>query len=95
MTYKKITVFDTITGQYTEITVTQTVYDEYRRGKWRIDKNNAKHNANETPISSLIDGKRERCKYRELHDTSSTPEKMAIKNEKINHLGRALDLLDE
>ena len=31
-----VTVFNTITLQYEEIKVTRAVYNEFRRGKWRI-----------------------------------------------------------
>ena len=51
-----VTVFNTIALQYEEIKVTRAVFNEFRRGKWRISKNDDKHSANETPFSSLLGG---------------------------------------
>ena len=51
-----VTVWNTVTYRYEETAVTQEVYDEYRRGEWRIGKNDDKHCANETPFSALIGG---------------------------------------
>lgn len=51
-----VSVFDTVTSRYEEIAVTKEVYDEYRRGEWRISKNNDKHRAGEIPFSALIGG---------------------------------------
>lgn len=50
----KLKVFNTVTSLYEEILVTKEVYDEYRRGEWRIDKNEEKHRKNEIPFCSLI-----------------------------------------
>ena len=51
-----LTVFNTCTSQYEDIEVTKEVYNEFRRGEWRIEKNDDKHRANETPFSELIGG---------------------------------------
>lgn len=51
-----LTVFNTCTSQYEDVEVTKEVYNEFRRGEWRIEKNDDKHRANETPFSELIGG---------------------------------------
>lgn len=33
-----LTVFNTCTSQYEDIEVTKEVYNEFRRGEWRIEK---------------------------------------------------------
>ena len=49
----KITVFNTITSQYEEIEVAEDVYNEFRRGIWRIAKNEDKHAAHEIPFKCV------------------------------------------
>lgn len=51
-----LTVFNPMTGLYEDVEVTKEVYDEYRRGEWRISKNDDRHSANETPFSALVGG---------------------------------------
>jgi len=46
-------VVDTFTGVEVEVEVTEAVFNEYRRGNWRIAKNNKKHADNSVPFSSL------------------------------------------
>lgn len=48
-----ITIFNNATQSTESVVVPKEVYDEYRRGKWRIDKNDQKH-ARELPFSALI-----------------------------------------
>lgn len=50
----KIKVFNTFTETVEEIEVSEEVYNEYRRGVWRIKKNNKKHMEHTIPFSSLI-----------------------------------------
>ena len=51
-----LTVFNTCTSQYEKVEATKEVYNEFRRGEWRIEKNDDKHRANETLFSELIGG---------------------------------------
>lgn len=70
-----LTVFNTCTSQCEDVEVTKEVYNEFRRGEWRIDKNDDKHRANETPFSELIggdDGAFEN--FSEFIDNSQNPE---------------------
>lgn len=48
-----VKVVDTFTGVEKEVEVTEEVFNEFRRGKWRIAKNNKKHADNSVPFSSL------------------------------------------
>ena len=52
----EVTVFNTCTAKYEVVEVSQEVYDEFRRGEWRISKNDDKHSSNETPFSALVGG---------------------------------------
>ena len=42
-----LTVFNTCTSQYEKVETTKEIYNEFRRGEWRIEKNDDKHRANE------------------------------------------------
>ena len=89
-----LTIFNTCTSQYEDIEVTRDVYNEFRRGEWRIEKNDDKHRANETPFSDLIggdDGAFEN--FQEFLDNQNTPELQFEKSELINFLYCALDEL--
>lgn len=50
----KIIVFNTCTGTYEETEVSEEVAKEFKRGCWRIKKNNLKHRINESMFSDLI-----------------------------------------
>lgn len=89
-----LTVFNTCTSQYEDVEVTREVYNEFRRGEWRIEKNDDKHRANETPFSELIggdDGAFEN--FQEFLDNQNTSELQFEKSELINFLHCALDEL--
>ena len=74
-----VTVFNTLTSLYEEITVSETVFNEFRRGEWRISKNNDKHSANETLFSELNGGKDGAYEnFHEFIDTEHTPELRSI-----------------
>ena len=91
-----ISVYNTLTGRYEEVTVTQEVYHEYRRGEWRIQKNDEKHRANETSFCALIGGENgESERFQEFADTESNPEIMIIKKALRSELHQAMDSLDE
>lgn len=89
-----VTVFNTITAQYEEVTLTEDVYNEMRRSQWRIDKNDSKHSANETPFSALIGG--EEGAYENFHEFVSEKDTLVevlCKKELIGHLHKAIDKL--
>lgn len=91
-----LTVFNTCTSQYEDVEVTREVYNEFRRGEWRIEKNDDKHRANETPFSELIggdDGAFEN--FSEFIDNSLNPESILAESAQINALYSAMDMLSD
>lgn len=91
-----LTVFNTTTGQYEDVQVTREVYNEFRRGEWRISKNDDKHSANETPFSALIGGEDGNYEnFREFRSEAYNPEKIMFKRLKIKKLKRAIKRLPE
>ena len=53
----KLNIYNTLTGMYKEIPVTEEIYNTYRRMEWNMDKRAARHATNEIPFSSLTGGK--------------------------------------
>ena len=91
-----INVFDTTTGKERVIHVCKEVYDEFRRGEWRIEKNDGKHKANETQFSALLGG--EDGAYENFHefvDYESNPENLILHSLMIEKLYSALEHLDK
>lgn len=91
-----INVFDTTTGKERIIHVCKEVYDEFRRGEWRIEKNDSKHKANETEFSALIggdDGAYEN--FHEFVDYEFNPENLILHSLMIEKLYSALDHLEK
>ena len=91
-----LTVFNTCTSRYEDVEVTKEVYNEFRRGEWRIEKNDDKHRANETPFSELIggdDGAFEN--FSEFIDNSQNPECIFDEHAKIKDLYSALSMLSD
>lgn len=56
MNKKTLKVYDTCTGKYVDVPVSDTVYQEYRRAVWREEKNDAHFFDNEIQFSVLIGG---------------------------------------
>ena len=89
-------VFNTCTSQYEKVEATKEVYNEFRRGEWRIEKNDDKHRANETPFSELIggdDGAFEN--FGEFIDNSQNPECIFAEQIQIESLYSAMDMLSD
>jgi RNA polymerase sigma factor (sigma-70 family) len=91
-----LTVFNTCTSRYEDIEVSREIYNEFRRGEWRIEKNDDKHRANETPFSELIggdDGAFEN--FSEFIDNSLNPECIFAEHAKIKALYSAMSMLSD
>jgi len=91
-----IKVFDTTTGKERNIHVCKEVYDEFRRGRWRIHKNDDKHTANATVFSSLLGG--EEGAYENFHefiDYDSDPSELMLKAMMVEKLYSALEHLEK
>ena len=79
-----LNVLNTCTSQYEDVEVTKEVYDEYRRGEWRIKKNDDRHKAHETPFSELTGGDNGAFEnFKEFADTKNTPENALMRKERI------------
>lgn len=75
-TYAIIT-FNPATGIEETVPVTKEVYDEFRRGIWRIKKNNHKYFSNTFPMSSLIgDDDDSEDEFHEYADSNFNPEEI-------------------
>ena len=57
MDRKKVRVYDTISGKYTEVEVSYEVYTQYNRTGWKIENNNNSFYGHEIQFSALIGGK--------------------------------------
>lgn len=93
-----LTVFNTCTSQYQYemVEATKEVYNEFRRGEWRIEKNDDKHRANETLFSELIggdDGAFEN--FSEFIDNSLNPESVFTENAPIKALYSTMRMLSD
>lgn len=70
-----ITVYNTLTSKYEDVSVSEDVYHAYMRTSWNIKDNTKSFFAHEIQLSSLIggdDGAYEN--FREFIDTEHTPE---------------------
>lgn len=91
-----ISVYNTCSGQYEEIAVTKEVYDEYRRGKWRMDKNDDKHRENETPFSALIGGENGGFEhFKEFISDEFSPESRILEQERNTLIHNAVASLPD
>ncbi len=91
-----INVFNSATGNFEDVEVTEAVYNAYRRSGWNMDKNDAKHSANSTPFSSLIGG--DNGTYENFSEfVSETDNPLFIVSDKLarQSLHRALNILSD
>ena len=91
-----LTVFNTCTSRYEDIEVTKEVYNEFRRGEWRIEKSDDKHRVNETPFSELIGGNDGAFEnFSEFIDNSRNPERIFAEHVQIETLYSAMNMLSD
>lgn len=88
-----VTVRDTFSGEEKEVEVTEEVYNEFRRGKWRKHKSDQRHQVNSTPFSSLR-GNDGDCfdRYNEFADERANPENLLVE---IIALHQSLKILND
>lgn len=87
---------DCTTGMITQVKVTKPVFDEYRRGIWRIQKNNEKHSIQSTVFSALKASEEETYeKFHEFVDSDSNPESIVFKKMDKEKLWNAISQLNE
>lgn len=71
-----VKVFNTVTKTIVDVTVDEDIYNEYRRGAWRIDKNNKKNLKRMIPFSALISKEGDIDDFDEFIDHSNDPEEI-------------------
>lgn len=89
-----LTVFNTCTREYEEVSVTEEVYHTYCRTRWNIKDNNQSFFDHEIQMSGMIgsqDGAYEN--FREFVDTINTPENIALERMKKEALYQAISAL--
>mgnify|MGYP004570177211 CR=1 FL=1 len=70
-----IMVYNTLTSQYEDVTVSEEVYNAYMRTNWNIKDNTKRFYAHEIQFSSLIGGEEGTYEnFQEFIDTEHTPE---------------------
>lgn len=91
-----VTVYNTVTSGYEKIAVSKAVFDEYRRGEWRIENNNRKCSASETSFSALIGGE-DGCyeNFDEFISHENNPKRITAKAEQLRELREAIESLNE
>lgn len=90
----RVLVFNTMTGEFEEIELPKEIYDEFRRGEWRIQKNEKKKSKNETPFSSLIGGEETAYEnFDEFIDERQTADQQIYERERKEMGQRALEML--
>lgn len=90
----KVNVFNTLTGKYETVPVSEEVYHAYTRTDWNIKDNDKSFYKHEIQFSIL--GKAENDSFENFHefiDTSNNPEKLLIKRAEDQTLHTALSKL--
>ena len=69
-----VKVYNTVSGRVEPVEVSKAVYDEFRRGEWRSDKDDEKEEYNTIPFSSLRGSDSESYEsFHEFADAISDP----------------------
>jgi hypothetical protein len=91
-----LNVYNTVTGSYEQIEVTEDVYLAYRRDEWNIIASNKRFYKNEIQFSGLIGGEDKAYEnFREFISEASDPENLSLQILKIGMLIDALSGLSE
>lgn len=89
-------VYNSVSGEFEDVKVTEDVYNAYRRSGWNVEKNDSKHSANSTPFSALIGG--DDGAYENFSEfVSETDNPLLIVSDKLarQSLYRALNVLSD
>ena len=87
-----LSVYSALTGQIEDIQVTEAVYNEYRRGGWRLGYSDQRFRDHETVFSELkggLDGAYEN--FREFRSDQDNPERLVIASLTRQELQQAWD----
>jgi len=91
-----VKVYDTITRQFADVTVTKEVYDTYHRTEWNIKDNNDSFYNHEIQMSGLIGGEEDGYEnFHEFVDDENTPENSVINEELKRAVLEGVDELDQ
>ena len=89
-------VYNTLTGEYEDVEVSEELYVTYKRTGWGIENNDASFYDHEIQLSGLIGGENDNYEnFREFVDNENTPESIVIDNEMLERLYDALDYLQD
>lgn len=87
--------FNTLTGEYVDIEITEDVYNCYRRTGWNMQKNNQKHTQNTVPFSSLCGPYDINDNFTVFASEADNPEQICEANETREFLVKAIKKLPE
>lgn len=92
----KLQVINTCTQCYEEITVTQAVYDMYRRSRWNIEDSDKSFHKHEIQFSSLTGAQDAGFEnFKEFIDSANTPEQLVLQSMEMNSLYQAISALSD
>jgi len=91
-----LSVYNTLSGRFEEVTVDEVVYNTYRRTGWGIENNDRSFYDHEIQFSALIGNKDDAFEnFSEFISSKDDPEKVVTKKLEGQALARAFDLLDD
>lgn len=89
-------IFDKTTGVFEKITVTEEVYNYYRRSSWREKKKDLYYRSHTYPFSSLSGGDNDAYEnFHEFRSDDLNPEEMFIEFEMVNRVRTAFECLEQ
>jgi len=89
-------IYDSATGAYVDVEVTQEVYDFYRRNAWAIRRNSTRFYAHEIQFSSLVGGENGALEcFDEFFSDRFNPLRILCKNAEARCLAEAFRRLSQ
>jgi len=91
-----LSVYNTITGQFEDITVSEAIYNGCRRSGWAVKRKDDRFHENEIPFSDLkggLDGAYEN--FDEFRSEEGNPADLAVQQLTLHQLRIALGSLDK
>lgn len=96
MDKRKLRVYDTMSGKYTDVEVTDEVYIHYNRTQWNIDDNDDSFFKHEIQFSALTGGLNDAFEnFREFKTEYDETEKKAVHKVLVKRLYDCLNFLPE
>ena len=89
-----LNVYNTLTGQYETVSVSENIYRIVKRSQWNIRDNQRKFYKHEIQMSALLGGDEEAyLNFREFIDEVETPENISIRKETSRIIRMVLNCL--